>query len=73
MITKRIGLEDARVNLAEILQRARYKNERFLIAKHGEPLALIIPINCIPTLDEHPVLVSKKLVDIPTLVKLPAA
>lgn len=30
--------------------RARYKNESFLIAKHGEPLALIIPIANIPTL-----------------------
>lgn len=47
---KRIGVEEARVNLAEILMRARYKRESFLIAKHGEPLALIIPIDAIPTL-----------------------
>ncbi len=48
---KRIGLWEARVNLGEILARARYKRETFLIAKHGEPLALIIPIDAIPTLD----------------------
>ena len=47
---KRIGVEEARVNLAELLMRARYKRETFLIAKHGEPLALIIPIDSIPTL-----------------------
>lgn len=50
MITKRIGLRHARHHLAEILMRARYKNETFLISKHGEPLALVIPIDCIPTL-----------------------
>ena len=47
---KRIGLWEARTNLAELLERARYKGESFLVAKHGEPLALIIPINSIPTL-----------------------
>lgn len=46
----RIGLRDARDNLAEILMRARYKGESFLIAKHGEPLALVIPISSVPTL-----------------------
>ncbi len=47
---KRIGVEDARVNLAQILMRARYKKETFLISKHGEPLALLIPIDSVPTL-----------------------
>jgi prevent-host-death family protein len=47
---KRIGIEDARVNFAEILMRTRYKRERFIISKHGEPLALLIPIDAIPTL-----------------------
>lgn len=50
MTAKRIGIEEARLNLAELLMRARYKRETFLIAKHGEPLALIIPIDAIPTL-----------------------
>ena len=50
MTAKRIGIEEARVNLGEILNRARYKRETFLIARHGEPLALFIPIDCIPTL-----------------------
>jgi prevent-host-death family protein len=47
---KRIGLRDARLNLANILMRARYKRESFMISKHGEPLALVIPIGSIPTL-----------------------
>jgi prevent-host-death family protein len=47
---KRIGIEEARVNLGEILMRARYKRESFLISKHGEPLALLIPIDSVPTL-----------------------
>lgn len=50
MSAKRIGIEEARVNLGEILNRARYKGESFLIARHGEPLALLIPIESIPTL-----------------------
>jgi antitoxin (DNA-binding transcriptional repressor) of toxin-antitoxin stability system len=40
LTAKRIGIEEARLNLAEILMRARYKRESFLISKHGEPLAL---------------------------------
>lgn len=50
MTAKRVGIEEARVNLGELLNRARYKRESFLIARHGEPLALLIPIDCIPTL-----------------------
>lgn len=59
MTAKRIGIEEARVNLGELLNRARYKRESFLIARHGEPLALLIPIDCIPTLqpvDQSPTL-----------------
>lgn len=46
---KRIGLKEARFTLADIVMRARYKGESFLISKHGEPLALLIPIDSIPT------------------------
>jgi prevent-host-death family protein len=49
---KRIGIEEARINLGEILNRTRYKGETFLIARHGEPLALLIPFDSIPTV--HP-------------------
>lgn len=51
---KRIGVEEARLNLADILMRARYKRETFLISKHGEPLALLVPIDSIPTLQPAP-------------------
>ena len=50
MTAKRIGIEEARVNLGELINRGRYKRETFLIARHGEPFALLIPIDCIPTL-----------------------
>jgi prevent-host-death family protein len=50
MTAKRIGIEEARVNLGDILMRARYKRESFLISKHGQPLALLIPIDSVPTL-----------------------
>lgn len=71
---KRIGIEEARLNLAEILLRARYKNERFMIAKHGVPLALVIPIDCIPTIHEPAALSAPtKPKEFLALAKLPAA
>lgn len=46
-----IGIEDFRLNLPDILDRARYKREAFQIERHGKPLALLIPIDSIPVVN----------------------
>lgn len=44
MNAKRVRMEDARVNLAEMINRVRYMRERFVIEKHGKAMALVIPL-----------------------------
>lgn len=41
---KTVRMETARMNFSEIVNRARYMRERFVIEKHGKPMALVIPI-----------------------------
>ncbi len=54
MIAKRVALEEARINLAEVIHRVRYLRERFVISKHGKPVAMVIPLGEIPEeLPEH--------------------
>lgn len=44
MNAKRVRMEDARVNLAEMINRVRYMRERFVIERHGKAMALVIPL-----------------------------
>lgn len=60
-MTKSVGIEEARVNLAELLMRTRYKGEQFVITKNGKPLALVTPIDNIPTLQPRAELVLEEL------------
>jgi prevent-host-death family protein len=54
MSTTHINMQDARVKFAELILRVRYKNESFVIKKQGVPVALVIPIENIPTLAPPP-------------------
>jgi prevent-host-death family protein len=43
---------DARKNFSEILNRAAYGKERVILTRRGKPLAAIVPIEDIETLEE---------------------
>lgn len=45
---RHIQLQDARVNLSEMIARVRFMRERFAIRKNGRVVAMVIPV------DEHP-------------------
>lgn len=45
MNAKVIRLEDARVNLSEMIARVRYMRERFVIQKNGRRVAMVIPLD----------------------------
>lgn len=40
-----IGAEDAKRSFGELLGRVRYGNERFMITRHGKPVALLVGID----------------------------
>lgn len=42
---RHVKLEDARVNLSEMITRVRYLRERFAIRKNGRVVAMVIPID----------------------------
>ena len=44
---KCIRLEDARINLSEMIARVRYMRERFVIQKNGRPVAMIVPLDAL--------------------------
>ena len=45
MNAKVVRLEDARVNLSEMIARVRYMRERFVIQKNGRRVAMVIPLD----------------------------
>ena len=40
-----ITTADARKNMAELVNRAAYGGERFVVTRHGKALAAIVPLN----------------------------
>lgn len=45
MNAKRLPMEIARINMAEMILRVRYMRERYVIERHGKPVALVIPLD----------------------------
>ncbi len=43
MVT-RVGTHEAKTNLSEYLNRAAYRGERFLIERHGRPVAALVGV-----------------------------
>ena len=41
---KELGITDARRQFARIVDEARYRGDTYIIVKHGEPAAAIVPI-----------------------------
>ena len=55
-----ITTAEARKNLAELLNRAAYAKERFVVTRHGKELVAIVPLEDVTLLDRLRALVSKK-------------
>lgn len=43
-VAERVGAEEAKRTFGELLNRTRFTGQRFLITKHGKPVASLGPI-----------------------------
>lgn len=57
---KQITTAEARKHMAELLNRAAYGKERFVVTRHGKELVAIVPLEEVTLLDRLRVLLSKK-------------
>ena len=49
-----VEVAEAKSRFSELLNRAAYKNERFLIRKHGKPVAAIVSTEDLARLESEP-------------------
>ena len=54
-MAKVISVADAKRNLSELMSRAAYNNERFLIQRRGKPMAALVSIEDLTRLEKEPV------------------
>lgn len=57
---KQITTAEARKQMAELLNRAAYGKERFVVTRHGKELVAIVPLEDVTLLDRLRALLSKK-------------
>ena len=57
---KRITTAQTRKHMAELLNRAAYGNERFVVTRHGKELAAIVPLEDVTLLDRLRSLIDRK-------------
>ena len=57
---KKVTTAEARKNMAELLNRAAYGKERFVVTRHGRALVAIVPLEDVTLLDRLRELLSKK-------------
>lgn len=57
---KEISTADTRKHMAELLNRAAYGGERFIVTRHGKELAAIVPLSDITLLDRLRSLLDRK-------------
>jgi prevent-host-death family protein len=57
---KQITVGEARKHMAELLNRAAFGKERFVITRHGKDVVAIVPIEEITLLDRLRAVLSKK-------------
>jgi prevent-host-death family protein len=48
---KKVTTAEARKNLADLLNRAAYGGERFVLTRHGKELVAIVPLKDVTLLD----------------------
>ncbi len=47
-MTRRLGVAEAKAHFSDVLGEVRYRGERFVIERHGTPVAAIVPITDLP-------------------------
>jgi len=57
---KPITTADARKNMAELLNRAAYGGERFVVTRHGKELVAIVPVEDATLLERLRALLEKR-------------
>lgn len=57
---KPISTADARKNMAELVNRAAYGGERFVVTRHGKELAAIVPVGDAAVLERVRALLEKR-------------
>lgn len=57
---KQVTTAEARKHMAELLNRAAYGKERFVVTRHGNPLVAIVPLDEVTLLDRLRSLLSRK-------------
>lgn len=57
---EQITTAEARKHLAELLNRAAYGKERFVVTRHGKELVAIVPLEEVTLLDRLRSLLAKK-------------
>ena len=57
---KQITTAEARKHMAELLNRAAYGKERFVVTRHGKELVAIVPLEEMTLLDRLRSLLSRK-------------
>ena len=57
---KKVTTAEARKNMAELLNRAAYGKERFVVTRHGKGLVAIVPLEEVTLLDRLRSLLQKK-------------
>ncbi len=57
---KKVTTAEARKHMAELLNRAAYGKERFVVTRHGKELVAIVPLEEVTLLDRLRSLLSKK-------------
>ena len=48
------SVADAKKNLSELMSRAAYNNERFLIQRRGKPMAALVSVEDLAKLESEP-------------------
>jgi prevent-host-death family protein len=57
---KQITTAQARKHMAELLNRAAYGGERFVVTRHGKGIVAIVPLEDVTLLDRLRALLAKK-------------
>jgi prevent-host-death family protein len=57
---KKVTTAEARKHMADLLNRAAYGKERFVVTRHGKGLVAIVPLEEVTLIDQLRSLLSKK-------------
>ena len=53
-VSKNLSVADAKKHLSELMSRVAYNNERFLIERHGKPVAALVSVEDLAKLEREP-------------------